>query len=326
MSHNLNKENFLSYRIPAWHKLGIVFDEPLTAIQAAQKIDLPYIHTEPVITAVTKQVTESKAIIGTQKDAVPHVYCVVSNSYHEISHDSFLSAFDTATAHAPIETLGLLGNGETLFVTTKLPTFEVKGDEVESYLLAYNPLVVGAAATGRVTAVRVVCQNTLDASGKNFQKQFRVLHHKDAQTQLLSQLTAYWQSTAETAQTLKEAYEILASTNVSNEQVKELTATIYPTSEIPNLPAVDENLAALAAWEKSNKSQLVSRESVYNLYQGQGIGSMTPAAQGTAWGAYNAFVEHEDYVKKYRKAESVVFGAGYDRKVQAFNETLALAT
>lgn len=325
MAHNINNNNFMSYRTPAWHKLGVVFDTPLTAIEAGQKIDLPAIHTEPVITAITNQMTDAKAIIGTQRDNRPTVYAVVKTSYQELPHDWFLSAFDQATNHAPIETLGLLGRGDTLFVTTKLPAYDVAGDEIASYLLAYNPLVDGQAATGRVTGVRVVCQNTLDASGRNYQKQFRVIHHKDAKEQLVRQLTAFWSGSVQAAETLKEAYELLAHRRVHDEEVIALTSTLYPTTEPPDLPATDDNLPVLAEWERRNKSQLASRESVYNLFQGDGVGMHTSAALGTAWGAYNAVVEHEDYVKRFRKAESIVFGAGRDRKCQAFDLTLALA-
>lgn len=85
-----------------------------------------------------------------------------------------------------------------------------------------------------------------------------------------------------------------------------------------------EVLSQLAAIERENGARLKDKEKVYALFHGEGRGSMTQAAKGTAWGLFNAVAEYEDYYKKARRAESRAFGAGADRKAKAFEECLAL--
>jgi len=67
------------------------------------------------------------------------------------------------------------------------------------------------------------------------------------------------------------------------------------------------------------------RDTAYSLFAGAGRGSLSAAAAGTAWGVYNAVAEYEQYVKRFRKAESVMFGAGKDRVADAFDTVCEFA-
>src|SRR5206468_4064854 len=85
----------------------------------------------------------------------------------------------------------------------------------------------------RKTPVRVVCHNTLEASGKAFTQEWRVIHTQDAAIQLEGFLrNAYEQSVAEYA-TVKELFEILANKPVKEEEVEALYAGVYPDIAMP---------------------------------------------------------------------------------------------
>lgn len=325
--HNIYKEKFIAYRRPAWHNLGTVINEEISATEAAQRIKLPKIWTEPVIPAASNLPTGHKAIIG-QNDEGRSVFSVVTDSYHEVTHEQFIETWDRVVK-THIETIGLLGKGETLFVTAKLPQFDVKGDAVESFLLCYNPLTGHEAITGRITGVRVVCQNTLQASGTSYTKQARVLHSQDAVPQMATFLKELWEGTVAQVETLREVFELLATTPASDNDVREVLESVYPSlpqpTELLTRTNEKEALDQLAAWERENGRQLVHRDQSFGLWAGQGVGSMTPAAVGTAWGGYNAVVEYEQYLKRFSRPESFVFGAGADRTEKAFDGFLALA-
>jgi len=328
MSHEIYKEKFVTLRHPAWHDLGQVLNVPLPAVQAGGLVKLPTLRVEPVVGRDTGIITTYKALVGVEGDKQT-VYSVVTNLYHEISHQTFLETWDRAT-NAYVETLGLLYKGSTLFVTTRLPSFSVKGDEVEPYLLAVNPLVAGKVVVVRKTPVRVVCNNTLEASGKNFLTEWRVVHYKNAVAQLESFLRNAVAQAAAEYETVKEVFELLASKKLQDEQSKELFAGVYPDLPRPEAqlaklvdPSEEKNaLEVLAAWERENGAQVSHRETCYNLYQGRGLGSLTTAAAGTAWGAYNAVVEYEQYLKRYAQTSSFLFGAGAKRVERAYELAL----
>ena len=334
MSHEIanikGQDQFITRREPAWHELGEVFDAELTATQASEKLILPDVVSEPVITS-SGLVTKHKAIVGRVPDTEPVVYDVVSNLYHEISHKDFIRCWDAGTdGQTIIETMGLLYKGSTLFLTTKLPSFGVKGDEVIPYLLAFNPLKSGKAATVRKTPVRVVCNNTLQASGMNFSQEWKVIHTSDAALQMTAFIREMWGQAVQEYETIKDLYEILASTKLSDDQVRDGFAQVYPDPVIPQKMLARAStdpvaLAELAAWEREKKYAAGHRDECFRLYSGEGIGSTTEAALGTAWGAYNGIVEYEQYLKKYARPESVVFGAGRDRIVTGFKVMAELA-
>lgn len=333
MSHEIYKEKFVSFRQPAWHNLGRVIDTPCSAVEASALVRLPEIQTEPVIGAATGIETGHKVIIGLEREndgkETRTVYSVVTQNYHEISHQRFLETWDKAT-NAKIETLGLLYDGSTLFVTTKLPTFAVNGDEVAPYLLAVNPLRAGKSAKVRKTPVRVVCNNTLEASGKDFVAEWAIIHTQDAAIQLEQFLRNAYEQAADEYLAVKEVFELLAKTNLKDEEAREIFEGVYPAIGAPallshNLNEDTDALKKLAAWERENGSQLKHREQCAALYEGEGLGCTSVAAQGTAWGAYNAVVEYEQYLKRYAQSASFLFGAGAQRVETAFDLALAVA-
>ena len=329
MAHNIHKEKFLSHRKPAWHGLGLVVDKPVSAIEASRRIGIPRIYTESIKTKTGLAIPDYKAIISKEKGSKKTVLSVVSRDYQEITHGDFVNLWHRATGGAPIETIGVLGKGEVLFITTKLPSFEVRGEELENYLLAYNPLSGVEAVTGRETPVRVVCQNTLMASAHNFRSQFRVIHVGGGASteQIETWLKNLWETRDAQAKTLKEAYTLLSKTKVTDGQTEQILNTVYPAPGKPEHADenTEEGLKALAEWERNAHYSGSHRMRIVALYAGDGKGSETQATKGTAWGLYNAVAEYENHEKKYRRASSMVFGVGARRLQKTFDECLTLA-
>lgn len=328
MAHQIYNEKFLSYRAPAWHELGQVITEEIGAVEAAQRIQLPHVYTEPLVTSSGLNVPGYKAIIGRLNEG-DHIYSVVTTQYHEITHQQFVEAFDRCIKQH-VETIGLLMTGAGLFITAKLPTFEVKGDEVEAYLMAENWLTGTRASKVRKTPVRVVCVNTLQMSDAASVYELRIPHTEDAIEHLDRNLIEVFQRSADEYKALQEVYEILASTHVSDEDAKKLFTGVYPDKPMPKglISRAAQDHAALdqlAAWERSNRAQGEHRDRCFGLYAGDGVGSMSAAAAGTAWGAWNAVAEYEQYCKKHRRAESIAFGQGKDRVAEAFDAACAVA-
>lgn len=329
MAHNImNKSKFVTLRQPAWHGLGLVTNTELSAMEAFRKIGEVVIRTEPVVTA-SGLPTDHKAIISetVENNTVQtNVVSVVSADYNEITHADFCNAWDNATARY-IETLGILGKGETLFITTKLPTFDVKGDETHNYLLAYSPLSGIESVTLRITPVRVVCQNTLILSGSQCSAQYRVIHTSDMARSVEKFLHNVWSEIEFKAKAVQEALTILSSHRLLDPVAKSVLSVVYPEPVKPEAdPHTNEGLTKLAVWEKSAQKMLEHQGNVFNLWQGTGTGMDMESCAGTSYGLYNAIVEYEDHTKAHRRASSAVFGAGADRKMLAHSTLMQLAT
>lgn len=326
MAHQIYQEKFLSYRQPAWHQLGMVVQEMLTATEAAEQIKVPAIITEQVVTA-SGLPTQHKAIIGETNPR--RVYSVVTINYREITHMDFVQAWDRRVKQH-IETIGVLMKGAGLFMSAKLPSFSVKGDEMEAYILAENWLTGTRATKVRKTPVRVVCMNTLQMSDAQSVMELRVPHNQQAVEALEENLATIIEKSIGEYRAIREVFEILAGHQASKDEVKQVFEASYPTIKMPERLLSrahddDKVLTELARIERDNGIRERHRQACFGLYDGEGLGCLSTAANGTLWGAYNAVAEYEQYHRDARQPESMVFGAGKDRVAAAFEQACAIA-
>ena len=78
-----------------------------------------------------------------------------------------------------IETAGVLGKGERVFVTAKLPDYKMCGDDMEKYILFTTSHDGSGSIQACFTDIRVVCNNTLNAALKNCTNMMRFKHTKN---------------------------------------------------------------------------------------------------------------------------------------------------
>ena len=89
---------------------------------------------------------------------------------------------------------------------------------------------------------------------------------------------------------------------------------------------LDRVEAVESDWETAKKRSDERRSLAWELFNGKG--ETMRGMEGTAWGAYNAVVEIEDYRKEERGEDALVsalFGARARRKLRAFEEAYELA-
>ena len=174
----------------AWHRLGQVFDRPMTVKEALEASHADYkveladvmfispdiikalaeskdgmISADLLIDAVIKG---KKATVRTDKNKplgiVSDTYGIVQN------HDAFTFVDTLCTGqvgdHTPvIECAGVLGQGERVFITAKFPEdiiLDNKGDDkVEMYMMFTTSHDGTGAVKCVVSPVRTVCENTM---------------------------------------------------------------------------------------------------------------------------------------------------------------------
>lgn len=327
MAHNLFAERFLDARRPAWHGLGQVATKPMGAVEALSAIGAYEVYLEPA-TAGGVELDRNAILRGpTTDDPEKRVFGIVGKDYTLITPQDVCTIYDEHVAK-PIETIGALGKGETFFLSTYLPTLDVKGDEVENYLLIANPMTGLASAEIRVTPVRVVCQNTLIASDRMVAERYKVVHGKEAKTRMAEWLRETYTMAETTAKVLRDLFESMASTRFRSAEAQRLFDAAYPLPTMPSTNAPKAVMEQRVKWWEENVNLMTRRrEGAKSLFEGLGAGMDTKAAKGTLWGAYNAVVECEDYRRSTREdstSASAVFGERAKAKKRAFEYAVDL--
>lgn len=341
MAHNIFGERFLSYRQPAWHALGTVSQEEMGAEAALQLIGGDVVVTLRKVFALMPPGTEpmllelpNRAIIRhpTPDDPVFVPFGVVGTEYVPITLGDVATAWDEHV-NRPVETMALLRRGAMGLITTKLPSIDVKGDEVEMYLGATAPLDGATAATAEIWPLRVVCQNTLNAAQSRAKSVYRVDHSAGAVERMALWLKDAYQTAENNVAVLREAFTVLANVRVTEADAKGVIEKAYPE------PRPIERAAPKEVQEKWQEQSEALRRRVhnyrtnaYNLFEGGGMGSGSRAAKGTLWGAFNAVVECEDYRKSWNRdglepvfaAEQTLFGPRAETKKRAYEACLQL--
>lgn len=325
MAHQIFDQRFYAHRKPAWHQLGYVSEAEHNAVEVGDLIGLPKVYERPIAAKgdqIYMPIEGYKAIVGvSQIEGKPKAktYAVVVDHYEVLTHEQFTHLFHRATG-SRVETMGLLGDGETLFLTAPISTIDVRGDEVNNYLMTLNPLNGRAAIQARTTSVRVVCANTLAVALKeDTTREFRLRHTQgNAAERVEDWLRMTWHQTQGMTELLQGAYEALVRLHVIPDTVAETLETVYPIPDEPEHPTE----AIRAAWEKEREAQQSHQQTVMELFEGSRTN--TAATHGTAWGLWNAVVEYEDFARPRSNARSRVFGAGAERKTKAFHHLYAM--
>lgn len=297
--HNLFGERFYSHREPAWHGLGLVTEDEMTA-QDAFNATTPFTVTlEPLFTTIGSQTFElpNRAIMRhpVPDDPDYKVFGLVGPEYTLVSPLEICEAYDEAV-NKPVETLGALGSGETMFLTTRLPSYSIVGDDVDNYLLVVSPYSGNGSIQVRLTPIRVVCQNTLIAAQSASSESYRIAHDTHAFNRLKVWMTGIVDRFETKSVEMQQVFTSMASCRVPDEDVDAILSEVYtePTGfSISPIPS--ENAQRQAWFEENCETVRRRRQAVKEVFFGQGVGQDSKAAQGTAFGLFNAVVEFEQY-------------------------------
>lgn len=310
---------FASVRKPAWHRLGVVFEEQVTAdrLLVAGWADYEVFHA-PVETTVQVPMRSPSGSVVEMKDAETGEMRPVMKPeratdrskrnicrYHpetgrvqilgqsapgyrlrsnrEVFVDFADKLLDLATPN--VSTCGVLYEGRQAFMSWQLSNeVMVNGeDAAELWLLAHTSHDGSRPTTLAIVPIRTVCQNTLRVGLAGAKTRWSIRHHKNSKLVL-----------AEVRDALKLSYSYaedwtamatdLARSEITNREFEQLIDQAFAPSEDAAkkvLDAWDERRGALlATWTKS---------------------ATTDGIRGSAWGAINAVTEHLDWSSKVQK-------------------------
>ncbi len=334
MPHNLEQyedgsASFVSAREVPWHRLGRVFDRPMTLEEAVTAARAGYpVWKVPVWAEITTENGPSLVQIEDRAATVrPHpekpgeylALGVVGTDYTVVTNWQAFSFLDDLPRLHPeivspdrplIETLGVLGKGERAFATLKLPreiTVAGEEDTTNLYVAIVTSHNGSLALTGCVTPVRMVCQNTVTAGLRRAVRTWRFHHTGGIKGRM-----------AEARQTLDLTY---AYADTFEAEAREMLVAMTTDQQARALHKVWD--LPKDAGEQTIRNRDAKIENILDLAAGD------PAA-GTAWGLWNGYVEWVDYFKNTRviggdatkakltKAASICWGPLAEDKERAF--------
>ncbi len=348
MAHNLNfnestgRYSFFSVQQKAWHGLGQIVDQYPTSAAAIRYAGLDYeVAKAPLFTKGAGIIHTANGMeVGNSELDVPNYFAnirtdnntvlgVVGADYHIVQNREAFAFFDAIVGGGDgilYETAGALGQGERIFITAKLPDYirVGNGDDVtEKYIFLTTSHDGSGSITAAFTPIRIVCQNTLNASLRCMSNVVRIKH------------------TAGAKQRLENAHKVMGLANTLSNQLQDIftnwSNVRITDAEVKKLIqlALCPNKETLDLLKKGAEDEVstVFKNTVDDAFEYAMISDtqQMDTTKGTLFGAYNAVTGYYQNVRKYKneeaKLQSIVLGGTAQLKSQkAFDLCTAFAT
>lgn len=305
-----------------WHGLGELMQPNQTIEQWLQAAGMEYKVQRATIRYATERLTEDAPLNALQKIEDKLVLFrsdtgaplgVVSDSYKVVQPSEVLEFFRewAESGGMTIESAGVLFGGKRYFATAKLAEgVYVDGanrDKVVPYVLLSTSADGSLATEGRLTTVRVVCNNTLRMA-MGTASSFKVSHRSKFKPE---EARGVIEAAHEEFGAFMETSRKLAAIKVETHLAEEMTAL----------------LLANGTRDKDAARESAGFQRIMGLFNGAGMGALMESTRETAWGWLNACTEYSDHHIRARSEEnrtaSALWGQGDALKARALEIALA---
>lgn len=309
--------SFYAADVPGWHNLGQVvvgarsWDEVRTLANLDFSVSKHQLY-DPWGTPIEQW--------GIFRDDNFRYLGPVGSVYKEIQNEYSGEFLDTVLGEmggAHYESAGVLGQGQKIWAMARVPMdFKVDGqDPHETYLLFVTSHDGSTSATVKLTTVRVVCQNTLNAALAMNGVFTRVKHTKDADNRLEA-AKKMMGNTVRGVKDLENKLTTLSRRILTKDTYLDSLEKIFPKPK-----------GKKEAESSSRRDNLLAQ--VTQLFESND-GNAFPDFRGTAVNLLNAITEYTDHLRGTRvtkkrdgatqeasRAEAAIFGSGSDLKNDA---------
>lgn len=357
MSDNIFGDRFISRQRPAWHNLGQVFplDERLSVTEAARRAGAEFqiqkgqmCFRTPEGQVIDGENDEMVVFRGPVKDDPVHrVFGTCKKDYTPLQNMEVAAILDEALAGAgfPVETLGVLGHGERVFVGLRGEDFAVKNvDEIRSYFVVDINHVPGRGNAVLYTPVRVVCWNTLNMAHGSAKIKLN-LPHIGNPAEMLRFGSHVLRDMAKARKEAELTFNAMADRRTTIEEARAVFEAAWEMAPRPKRAHLIDGLsqAQLAERMADPKTARVLSEVVKSLRvweywetrvtayrQGamarlEAFNDQHPRFANTAWAVYNAATETSDWRNGGKKVdEATLFGDRAREKERAFKAVVDL--
>lgn len=311
------RDLFASHRIPAWHGLGTVFETEITDYREMLRmggLDNWNVRKVALMTETRIPVPGAYATVRDTVNAEGVSVTpmgVVGERYETMQNETAFSILQSLSDGASWETAGALGTGAKVFGSLAFSREIVLdptgvADVIKSYALCVNSHDGTSPFRFLETPTRVVCQNTLNIALKGAKNVVSIRHTATAEdrarqaAEIMRSQRVYMDAFETEAKALFEA-------KVSDKQYENLFTSFFPKPEV-------DVKGALTKWENKR-----------GLFMQAWNGKPNAGIKGTAWGAFNALTEANQWgrgIQSDSDANSRFFaaGAGLDGPTNKFRQ------
>lgn len=342
MAHNLEIRNGITSfaentkKELAWYGLGQHFDGEMDVKTALELSHAGYtVHEIPCGYFNGENWVEDNEHKYIAREDTGDVLGLVSNEYgvvQNIDAFNFVDNLCTGKSGEPfIESAGVLGKGERVFVTAKFPekfkAGEILGDDGEMYAVITTSHDGSGAVTVVMTPVRVVCNNTLNYAMYHKKSVLRFKHTVNVRSRMndnilhSAQVLGVYKSTLAA---INEQNIILSKKQISENLIKNILGKI-----------AFEDKADIFFAEGINSDNLSSRgKNIYNAMReciDNGVGQSGFVNHNGLW-LMNGISSYFQNGKEYRtgkmnddtkKFDNIMGGTAHRKMIQAYNEIIA---
>lgn len=311
----------------AWHMLGQRTPNAQTWAAAMLLAGLDWevekrkLYTMDKATGLTREISAWGIFRRTDDE----FFGSVGASYTPIQNKTafaFVDALLEAENGAHFESAGALGNGARIWCMANIPAeIRIRGTEdvTKPYLLFTTSHDGSGAAAAKISTVRVVCRNTLNAALSSGGAAMKVYHTVNG-NQRLDEARKLMLSAVSDAKSLEEKFNLLAERRMTKNSMLDVLRALFPE------PAADA-----ADSTKNRRERIVLK--VLEIFDRNDQNAI-PEIRGTAWAMLNAYTNYIDHERdnlrvrdgstiEVARAESAMFGTGADAKSEAFEMIMA---
>ena len=348
MMHNIFGDRFFGRTGPAWHELGTTDPGIVLCSKAVRRAKLDYrVFLAPVsgqvdtpMGTVLVNVPNKMMILRepTTDDPEHRFFGFASPDYGILQNMEIAKALDVLNDDWPVETVGALGMGETVFFTLDAGERKVRGEDIKLYFLITDTRDGGTSLKIVFTPVRVVCNNTLITGLRQSLVTVSLEHIAGLKAAFESRVALVQQMTAAQDATMT-VFDRMARCSLKKQEIEFVLKQTYPDPRKPkkatildDLSDADAKLIGVLYDEASEVNQLweyyCNRAQMFRDAAGELVSKHNdefPKTANTAWAVYNAVVESADFRRGSDGiAASAIWGPRSQEKKRAFRAAVDL--
>lgn len=285
-----------------WHGLGQALSADASIETWTREAGLAYTVLEAPVLYRTEASTEPALFKGRKvlhRSDTGGALAVVSDGYHVVQPAEVMDFFSKLVEIGgfQMETAGVLSHGRRVWALARVNEGApvVEGDTVRPYVLLGTSYDGTMATTGKFTAVRVVCNNTITAAlGRDNAGAVRVLHSErfdaDKVRLQLGIVADQWERF------------LVQSRKLSGEKMDQTQADDFVKMLLQPFHQGESNVEDSRAFKR-----------IMQLFNGGAVGADIGGVAGTRWGMLNSvteLIDHERGRSAGTRLESAWFGTG----------------
>lgn len=325
MAHGiLQNDTMFSVVEKPWHGLGTVIQTAPTIEEGIKLAGLDWNVELKQLQTADGLLTDKNAVVRTDRN---EVLGVVGNGYKPVQNIDAFNFFSPFIENdiASLETAGSLFNGKKVFVLAKINDDDMVIDEktndtVQKYILFSNGHDGTSAIRVGFTAIRVVCNNTLNfAISADTSKLIRVMHKGNVEDSLL-RIRDIMDTVNKDYKATEEQYKYLVTrTNINTNDLHNYVKQVFSTKKLEDIIKDYETKQLNAEQEKQEveaaRKRLIAR--VEEIWELQPVHNAW-----TMYNSVNSYLNHHKNKDINDRYQGIWFGNARQQDLRA----LQLAT